>query len=87
MAVAPGYTQSNFANSSMERYNKMPEWRYYKQLDSMFRDRVMRSQDPRSTHPDMLAKKIVGWCSTAFAIRYYLPLFVRDFIYGRTIKC
>lgn len=101
MAVSPGFVASNLAKSNIESYNKMPEWKYYKKFESVLRDRVTLSQDPRSTPADVFAKKVVahvlkknppswfsyGRFSTALGVLYYLPVFIRDFFYGRTMKC
>lgn len=99
--VAPGAITSNIGNSSLERYNKIADWKYYKEFDSALRDRTDISQGPKSTAADVFAKKTVasvlkrnppswfsyGQFSTILGILYYLPLFIRDYFYRLVMKC
>lgn len=99
--VAPGAIRSNLGNSSLERYEKIADWKYYNGFESALRARTDVSQGPRSTAADVFAKKVVasvlkrnpppwfsyGRFSTILAILYYLPLFVRDYFYRVVMKC
>jgi hypothetical protein len=99
--VAPGAITSNLGNSSLERYNKIADWKYYKSFESALRARTEVSQGPKSTAADVFSKKVValvlkrnpppwfsyGRFSTILAVLYYLPLFVRDYFYRKVMKC
>lgn len=93
--MAPGAITSNLGNSSLTRYEQMPEWKYFNQFEAAMRKRTTISQGPRSTPAEEFAKKTVvvvlkknpppwlsyGRISTILGILYYLPLRVRDWIY------
>ena len=93
--VAPGAITSNLGNSSLTRYEQMPEWKYFKHFEASMRKRTTISQGPRSTPAEEFAKKTVavvlkknpppwfsyGRMSTILGILYYLPLRIRDWFY------
>ncbi|XP_043697707.1 short-chain dehydrogenase ptmH [Telopea speciosissima] len=99
--VLPGAIKSNIGNSAVTNYNKMPEWKLYKPFSNVIQARASLSQGLNATPADEFANKTVaavleknppawfsyGKYSTTMAILYHLPLFVRDFILRRTMKC
>ncbi|KAK9166769.1 hypothetical protein Scep_001960 [Stephania cephalantha] len=101
ITVVPGAIRSNLGNTSLVRYEKMPEWKLFKPFEEAIRARTYFSQGDEATPGEEFAKKTVaavlkkrppawfsyGTYSTAAAIMYHLPLFIRDFIVRRKIKC
>ncbi|XP_078444776.1 short-chain dehydrogenase ptmH-like [Wolffia australiana] len=98
--VVPGSVSSNLGYSSLCRYKKMPEWKLYNRFEAAIRMRTDYSQGPRSTLPDRFARKVTaailrrrppayityGHLSSLFNILYYLPIFVRDFVFRVAMK-
>ncbi|XP_010261195.1 PREDICTED: NADPH-dependent 1-acyldihydroxyacetone phosphate reductase [Nelumbo nucifera] len=99
--VVPGAIKSNIGYSAISSYNQMPEWKLYKPFESVIRARAHFSLGVRTTPTDEFAKKTVaavlkknspawfsyGSFSTISAIAYHLPLFIKDFILRKTMKC
>ncbi|KAI3842336.1 hypothetical protein MKW98_026126 [Papaver atlanticum] len=98
--VVPGAVKSNFGNASETRYNRLPEWKFYKAFADAIRSRTTLSQGPKSTPGEELAKNTVaavlkknppawfsyGRLSFVSAILYHLPLCIRDFILRMAMK-
>ncbi|KAK9096788.1 hypothetical protein Sjap_022285 [Stephania japonica] len=101
ITVVPGAIRSNLGNTSLVRYEKMPEWKLFKPFEESIRARTYFSQGDEATPGEEFAKKTVvavlkkrpsawfsyGTYSTAAAFMYHLPLFIRDFIVRRKMKC
>ncbi|PON65267.1 Short-chain dehydrogenase/reductase [Parasponia andersonii] len=99
--VVPGAIISNIGNSSLASHDEMPEWKLYRRFRSAICDRATLSQGPNATPGEVFAKKTVeailkksplpwftyGQFSTIMSIMYHLPLFIRDFILKKAMKC
>ncbi|XAR73329.1 Acylglycerone-phosphate reductase [Bertholletia excelsa] len=99
--VVPGAVKSNIGKSAVASVNRVPEWKLYKQFEEAIRARAYFSQGVKATPTEVFAKKTVaavlkknppswfsyGQYSTIAAIAYHLPLFIKDFLLRRAMKC
>ncbi|KAL7614383.1 hypothetical protein Lser_V15G06799 [Lactuca serriola] len=99
--VVPGAIRSNLGESAIANYSKMPEWKLYKKYEAAIKKRAYFSQGPNATPSQEFAEKTVdailkqdppswfsyGQYSIISAIIYHLPIFLKDFILKKAMKC
>ncbi|PSS21523.1 NADPH-dependent 1-acyldihydroxyacetone phosphate reductase [Actinidia chinensis var. chinensis] len=99
--VVPGAVKSNIGNSAISSHNRLTEWKLYKQFEEAIRARAYFSQRSKSTPSEEFAKRTVkvllkenppswfsyGEYSTIMGIMHHLPIFVKDLVLRKAMKC
>ncbi|KAI5083097.1 hypothetical protein GOP47_0002840 [Adiantum capillus-veneris] len=97
VVVAPGAIKSNIEVNAAQVYNGLPKWKFYQPWEQFIKKRMSYSQQAGSTSSEEFAEKTVkevlrknpphylavGYLSTKLTLLYYLPVFLRDFVYRR----
>ncbi|XP_071707318.1 short-chain dehydrogenase ptmH-like [Rutidosis leptorrhynchoides] len=99
--VVPGAVRSNIGSSAAASYNSMPESKLYKKYEDAIKARAYLSQGEKSMPSKEFADKTVdaivkedppswlslGQFSTIMAIMYHMPIFIKDFLLKKAMKC
>ncbi|XP_031257068.1 short-chain dehydrogenase RED1-like [Pistacia vera] len=99
--VVPGTIRSNIGKSSLSSYNQRSEWKLYKPFEEIIREMAYFYQTLKPISAEVFAKDTVvavmkknppawfstGTYSTIMAILYHMPVFVKDFIIKKLVKC